>query len=41
MKQVQEFLFWIIVALAAAILILVFTSNIIGNMMQSTVTVNP
>ena len=41
MKQVQEFIFWIIVALAAAILILVFTSSLIGNMQQATVSVKP
>jgi len=37
----QELLFWIIVGILVAALILLFTNQIIFNMLQATVTVNP
>ena len=37
----QELLFWIIVGVLVAALILLFTNQIIFNMLQATVTVKP
>jgi hypothetical protein len=35
----QELLFWIIVSISIAILLLLFTNQIVSNMLQTTVTV--